>query len=307
MCFARVIEAGSFAAAGRRLGMTTSGVSKAVGRLEAEHGVRLLHRSTHALSLTNEGEQLLEDCREVLRGYERVQTALATAADGGKAGRVRISAPPGFARKWLLPVLAQLLEAHPEITFDVRSSYALIDLADEGIDLALRTGASVGLPGLVSQRLLSSPWCVCASPAYLARRGTPSSPGDLVAHRLLGFRSDHSGRAGAWRFRSLVAEEEGNELRLDIDTSVVFDDGCAAYDMAAAGHGLVWAPEWLASEDLRLGRMVEVLAAWRSGEQVVSIVRRDRRHTPRRLHVVIDALLNAAGAWHGRDTSGGEA
>ena len=274
--------------------MTTSGVSKAVGRLETEHGVRLLHRSTHALSLTAEGEQLLDECRAVLHGYERVQAVLATAADGGRAGRVRISAPPGFARRWLLPVLARLLDEHPEISFDVRSSYGLTDLADEGIDLALRTGASTGLPGLVSRRLLSSPWCVCATPAYLARRGTPSSPDDLQTHRLLGFRADRSALAGAWRFGSPVKGGGSTEFRLDIDAPVVFDDGCAAYDMAAAGHGLVWAPAWLASEDLRHGRMVEVLAAWRSGEQIVSIVRRDRRHTPRRLHVVIDALLAAA-------------
>ena len=301
MCFARVIEAGSFAAAGRRLGMTTSGVSKAIGRLETEYGVRLLHRSTHALSLTGEGEQLLEGCRDVLRGYERVQSALTMEADHGRTGRVRISAPPGFARKWLLPVLAPLLDEHPEIIFDVRSSYALVDLADEGVDLAIRTGASAGLSGLISQRLLSSPWCVYATPAYLARRGTPSSPDDLRSHRSLGFSTGRSGQAGAWQFRSPIVGEETSEFRFDLDTQVVFDDGSAAYEMAAAGHGLVWAPEWLASDDLRLGRMVEVLAAWRSGEQIVSMVRRDRRHTPRRLRIVIDALRAAASTWPNRD------
>ena len=100
--------------------MTTSGVSKAVGRLEAEHGVRLLHRSTHALSLTDEGERLLEESRDLLRRYDRVQSVLSHGADEGRGGRVRISAPPGFARKWLLPVLAPLLERHPEIELDVR-------------------------------------------------------------------------------------------------------------------------------------------------------------------------------------------
>jgi len=96
MCFVRVVEAGSFAEAGRRLGMTTSGVSKAISRLEAEHDVRLLHRSTHALSLTDEGEQVLDGARDVLRGCERLGLALSQAADGGRVGRVRISAPPGF-------------------------------------------------------------------------------------------------------------------------------------------------------------------------------------------------------------------
>ena len=201
-------------------------------------------------------------------------------------------------------MLARLLNEHPEIAFDVRSSYATVDLADEGVDLALRTGASTGLPGLISQRLLSSPWCVYAAPSYLARHGTPSCPDDLAAHRLLGFRTDRSGRACVWRFRSVAEGTEDDEIHLDVNTPVVFDDGCAAYDMAVAGHGLVWAPEWLASEDLRLGRMVEVLRDWRSGEQVVSMVRRDRKHTPRRLHIVINALLNAASSWRDRDAGG---
>ena len=95
--------------------------------------------------------------------------------------------------------------------------------------------------------------------------------------------------------------EETGEYRLDLDSQLVFDDGCAAYEMAAAGHGLVWAPRWLAGEDLRLGRMVEVLTAWRSYEQVVSMVRRDRRHTPRRLRIVIDTLLAAACSWRDHD------
>ena len=244
-CFVHVAEAGSFAAAGRRLGLTTSGVCKAVGRLEAEHRVRLFHRSTHALSLTGEGEKLLEGCQSLLRSYERVRSDLSEAADGDGAGRVRIGAPPGFARKWLLPVLGRVLEEHPGIELDIRSSYAIADLADEGFDLALRTGAADGLQGLSSQPLLSSAWCVYAAPAYLERHGVPADPGGLADHRLLGFRSDPRARAAPWRFRKPGTVDR---LSLDVAAPIVFDDGCAAYDMAVAGHGLVWAPEWLASE-----------------------------------------------------------
>lgn len=292
----RVVSAGSFAEAGRRLGMTTSGVSKAIGRLEAEHGVRLFHRSTHSLSLTDEGEQLLEECRELMVGYDRVQSVLSNMAEG-RAGRVRISAPPGFVRKWLLPVLGRLLERHPDIELDIRSAYALVDIAEEGVDLALRTGASNGLPGLSTQRLLSFPWCVYATPGYLAGHAEPSSPHDLAAHRLLGFRMGRSGRAGPWRFRAPHGGEDRGRFSIDVNAAIVFDDGSAAYDMAAAGHGLVWAPEWLASEDLEIGRVVEILADWRSDEEIVSIVRRDHRVTPRRLRVVLDALREAADLW----------
>ncbi len=188
-CFVRVIEAGSFAEAGRRLGMTTSGVSKAISRLEADHQIRLLHRSTHALSLTEAGEMLLEEAREVLRGSDRVALVLSLAADGGLAGRARISAPPGFTIACLLPALARLLHAHPEIRIEVSASYDLVDLADEGVDIALRAGPLLGLPGHVSTPLISSPWCAYATPGYVARRGEPLCPRDLKDHELIGFRN----------------------------------------------------------------------------------------------------------------------
>ena len=305
MCFVRVVEAGSFAEAGRRLGMTTSGVSKAISRLEAEHGVRLLHRSTHALSLTDEGEQVLDDARDVLRGCERLGLALSQAADGGRAGRVRISAPPGFTRACLLPVLPRLLDAHPEIHVELQASYDLVDLADEGVDLALRTGALAGLPGHVSQALFSSPWCAYATPGYLARRGAPSCPDDLAGHDLIGFRNSATGRVGAWRFQDPTASDEGGAVRHDAQARIVFDpharivfdDGSTAYDMACSGYGIVWAPEWLALDDVRRGRVVEVLGKWRSGEMLMSVLRRERRLTPHRVRVVIDFLGEAAKFW----------
>ena len=297
MCFVRVVDGGSFAEAGRRLGMTTAGVSKAISRLEAEHGVRLLHRSTHALSLTDEGEQVLDDARDLLRRCDRLGLALSQAADGGRAGRVRISAPPGFTRACLLPVLPHLLEAHPEIRLEIQASYELVDLADEGVDLALRTGPLAGTPGHISQVLLSSPWCAYATPGYLARRGTPSSPDSLASHDLVGFRNRATGRMGAWRFQSPAAGGESGAVRHDAHARIVFDDGSAAYDMACNGYGIVWAPEWLALSDVRRGRLVEVLREWRSGEMQMSIVRRDRRHTPQRIRVVIDFLCEAAKLW----------
>ena len=301
MCFVRVVEAGSFAEAGRRLGMTTSGVSKAISRLEAEHGVRLLHRSTHAVSLTDEGEQVLDDARDVLRGCERLGLAFSQAADGGRSGRVRISAPPGFTRAFLVPVLPRLLDAHPEIRIEIQASYDLVDLADQGVDLALRTGSLAGLPGHVSQALFSSPWCAYAAPGYLARRGTPSSPDELAGHDLIGFRNSASGRVGAWRFQDPLARDESGTLRHDADARIVFDDGSAAYDMACNGYGIVWAPEWLALDDVRHGRVVEVLREWRSSEMLISVVRRERRLTPQRIRVVIDFLHEAAKLWQARE------
>ena len=303
LCFVRVAEAGSFAEAGRRIGMSTSGVSKAISRLEADHGVRLLHRSTHALSLTEEGGRVLDDARDVLEGCERLGLSLSQAADGGLAGRVRISAPPGFTRACLLPVLPRLLDAHPEIRVEVQASYKLVDLADEGVDLALRAGPLAGLPGHISQKLFSSPWCAYATPDYLARRGTPACPDELSGHDLIGFRNGSTGRADAWRFQDPAIGGTHGIVRHEASFRIVFDDGCAAYDMACGGYGIVWAPEWLALAVLRSGRMREVLKKWRSRRTPISIVRRERRLTPQRVRVVIDFLCDASKHW---EAPGGE-
>ena len=277
--------------------MTTSGVSKAISRLETEHGVRLLHRSSHALSLTDEGEQLFDEAHDVLRGSERIGLLLSQAADGGRAGRVRISAPPGFTRACLVPVLPRLLDAHPEIQVEVHTSYDLVDLADEGVDLALRAGRLAGTPGHVSQALFASPWCAYATPGYLARRGTPSVPDDLVHHDLVGFRHGGNGRVGAWRFQDPAIGGESGMVRYDAQPRLIFDDGSAAYDTACHGCGIVWAPEWLALDDLRGGRVVEVLRAWRSSKVLMSVIRRERRLAPQRVKLVIDFLCEAAKIW----------
>ena len=296
-CFVRVIESGSFAEAGRRLGMTTSGVSKAISRLEADHQIRLLHRSTHALSLTEAGELLLEEAREVLQASDRVALVLSQAADDGRAGRVRISAPPGFTRTCLLPALARLLDAHREIRVEVGASYDLVDLADEGVDLALRAGPLAGVPGHVSMPLLSSPWCAYATPGYLARRGEPLCPRDLADHELIGFRNRATGRMSRWRFRDPAAGLQAVPVSLDASPRMVFDDGAAAYDMALTGHGVVLAPEWLAVDDLAKGRIVEVLRTWRADEVLISVVRRQRRLTPQRVTIVTNFLRRSAALW----------
>ena len=200
-----------------------------------------------------------------------------------------------------MPVLPRLLDAHPEIHVEIHASYDLVDLADEGVDLALRTGQLAGLPGHVSHALFSSPWCAYATPGYLARRGTPSCPDELASHELIGFRNSGSSRVGAWRFQRPGAGEESGMVRYDADARIVFDDGSAAYDMACNGYGIVWAPEWLALGDVHSGRVVEVLKAWRSGEMLMSVVRRERRLTPQRIRVVIDFLCEAAKLWHVRE------
>ena len=220
-CFVAVVEAASLAEAGRRLGMSAASVSKAIARLEQSAGVRLLHRSTHAFSLTPEGEALLDPARAVLAAALVFrESAGLTAGDGG-AGAVRISVSVGFSRAVLAPLLAGFRRAHPDVHVDVRATNEMVNLADEGVDIALRSGSLEGLPGHLQQRWFAFPWVFCAAPEYLESRGVPKDIEDLASHELIGFRNLRTGQVQGWPYRS----REGVSARLAPKGGLVFDDG----------------------------------------------------------------------------------
>ena len=277
--------------------MTTSGISKAIARLETDHRIRLFHRSPHALCITEEGASLLAEARDLLGASGRIGLLLAQSANNGNRGRVRISAPPGLTRACLVPILPGFLQQHPDIHIEIDTGYSLVDLAGTGIDIALRTGTLADTPGHISQKLLSSPWCAYATPDYLARSGTPASPDDLANHDLIGFRSNSKQPCLNWMFRNPASVGKPVILSGDARFRIVFDDGPAADDMAARGHGIVWAPQWLALEDLRHGRIFEVLQPWRSVSMALSIVRRAQRQVPQRVRATIDFLRVSAKSW----------
>ena len=293
--FAGVVDAGTFAEAARRAGTTTSAISKSVSRIEQAHGVRLLHRTTHGLSLTNEGEQVLDEVRELLRQAERLDGSLAAISAQGVSGRVRISAPSAFARACLVPLLPRLLDEHPDLAVEVSLQDALADLSADGVDIAIRSGSVQGLPGHLVRRLGTFPWILCASPAYLRRRGTPSSPAELSAHEQIAFRNPATGRVVPWQFR-----EPGDDAGIRRHTPhgrLVFDDGDAGWAMVRAGVGISWAPTWLGLEDIRTGAVVEIMPDRRVEETSLSIVRLGQRATPPRTNAVLDFLSRVSPFW----------
>lgn len=286
-CFVSVVEFGSFAAAGRQLGLTTSGVSKTISRLELSRGVRLLNRSTHSLSLTDEGERLIELAREALHSVDRFEDALGTA-NAGSTGRVRISAPTAFVAACLAPLLPKFRATHPKILLEICASDAMADLADQAVDLVLRTGPIVNLPGHLIQRLFSFRWVTCASPDYLTQRGEPLTADDLANHDLVAFRNQRTGLLEPWRLSA--PGSPGTPARRVPSPTVVLDDANAVRAAALAGAGLIWAPEWLVGTALQNGRLVEVLADQSSDRMPMSIIRRDQAHKPERLERVIAFL-----------------
>lgn len=288
-CFVTVVSAGSVAEAGRRLGMSAASVSKAVTRLEEGAGVRLLHRSTHALSLTEDGEALLGPAREAVRAAQAFGDAAAHAANGGDAGVVRLTGAVGFVRHVVVPLMGDFVRLHPRIRLDVRATNEIVDLADGGIDLALRSGSLSGVPGHLQQTWFSFPWVVCAAPSYLDRRPTPQAMPELDGHDLIGFRNHRTGRVQPWPYRTPAGDAGG---RYDPKVRLSFDDGDAVWGTMLAGAGIACAPLWLAAGSLRNGTAVELLAAWRDADVSVAMLRRDRRVTLGRLTTLM-AFLGA--------------
>ena len=293
LAFVRVVEAGSFAEAARRAGTTTSAMSKAVARLEQARGMRLLHRSTHSLALTEEGDRVMAAGRVLAESLARVQSALGEAArDDG--GRVRVTAPASFARACILPRLPAFLRERPEIEIEVKFRNEILDLAAEGVDVAIRSGPLDRVPGHQARRLCTFSWIACASPAYLNARGAPTTPRELSAHDHVGFRNPANGQILTWRF----AEPRGKgPVRVAPKPKHICDDAHAALALIANGFGIGWGPAWLVHEDLRTGRLVEVLAPWRAPAEPLWMLRTSNRRLPLRTQRVMSFLATLPAAF----------
>jgi DNA-binding transcriptional LysR family regulator len=293
-CFITVVDAGSLAKAGRQLGMSTPSVSKAIARLEHTARVKLLHRSTHAVSLTQDGERLVESAREVVRAAGVFSRSARAQTQTDSSGWVRLTAPVALTRDVLTPLLPRFNHDNPSVRLDVRSTNQLLDLAREGVDVAIRSGSLARVPGHVQTTWFKFPWVVCASPAYLKGRQQPRQPSDLSGHQLIGFRNQRTGQLRPWSFRQ--AGKRGRVIQSVPASTTIYDDGGSAWNAALHGGGIVSAPLWLAAADLRAGRAVELLREWRDVDVPMYFLRRDRRLTPQRVNSVIAYLRRHAPA-----------
>jgi DNA-binding transcriptional LysR family regulator len=229
--FLAIAEAGGLAAAGRRLGRSAPAMSRALADLEAGLGVRLAERSTRRFALTEAGRRLADQGRHAMTELE---DALREAAGEGleARGRLRLAAPLVFGRRHVAPVVAAFLDAHPAVSVDLVLSDGVMDLAEQGLDLAVRIGR---LPdsSLRSRRLGALRRILVASPAYLARRGAPAAPEDLAGHDLVVF--GPQGAPPVWRF----AGAEGREVTLRPQARFSVNEAEAAVAAAAEGRGIL--------------------------------------------------------------------
>jgi DNA-binding transcriptional LysR family regulator len=255
--FAAVVRARSFSEAARRTGIAKSAVSKRVAQLEARLGVRLLTRTTRKLALTGEGAQFYEHCEALLLAAERAHEAVSGASEVAR-GHIRINAPVTFSQLHLARAIASFLQTQPEIEVALSADDGLVDVVESGFDLVVRV---TRLPdsSLIARKLASTRLVVCGSPAYLARRGTPASPAELVHHHCL-----HYSRvpfAAEWRFRGPLGP-----YVVPARSAFATGDGTVLKEAAMAGLGLVVLPWFIVAREVRSGALTLVLEGERRAQ-----------------------------------------
>lgn len=283
MAFAESARHGNFASAARELGLSASAVAKSVARLEDDLGLRLFHRTTRKVTLTSEGRDLYLRCRRVIDEIEAMRGE-AESARGEPSGTLRLDVPSTLGRLLVVPVLAQLVDRHPLLALEVSFSDRQVDVIEAGLDAVIRIG-QLQDSSLVALPIGFQVLVTCASPEYLAAHGTPSTPADLAAHRCLVYRLPSTGRPRPWQFRDGTRIEE----RMP-ESAVVMNDGEALVASAAEGMGVVQAPHYMVANELRAGRVVEVLHRFRPKPLPISLVYPSHRRVPPRVRALIDAF-----------------
>ncbi|NJA89034.1 LysR family transcriptional regulator [Rhodocyclus tenuis] len=283
--FVSVATRGSLSAAARAEGVTPAIVGRRLDALEARLGVKLLLRTTRKLTLTFEGQAFLEDCQRVLNDLANAEAAVSLG--GVKAsGQLRVSAPAGFGRRHVAPLVGAFMQANPEVTVNLDLSDRLVDLMNENIDCAVRIG-ELQDSSLVSVRLGEMRRMVVASPAYLVAHGVPRTPADLAQHECLSL-----GQQRGWVFRD---PDTGAVETRKVGGRFECNDGAVLHEWALAGKGLAWRSLWEVGRDLQEGRLTSVLDAWQAAPMGIYAVFPQRRHLPLRVRLFIDLLKERYG------------
>ncbi|MGN6315264.1 LysR family transcriptional regulator [Trinickia sp.] len=282
LVFIRAAEMRSFVAAGRALGISASAVGKSIAKLEKNLGVRLFHRTTRKISLTDEGSIFFDRCRQALQDIEDAQAQLSTASAVPR-GRLRVSVP-AVGYRFVLPVLAEFRSRYPAIELDLDFSDRLVDVVEEGFDVVIRGGEPL------DSRLKAKPLgpyrlVVCASPAYFARRGMPKVADDLAEHACLRFRFASSGKLQEW-----LIDGESALRGTQTSAPLIFNNAEAVLSAAVEGLGIAYIPDFLCRDAITEGRLQPALTLSKTTEGVFRALWPASRHMLPRLRVFVDFL-----------------
>lgn len=288
--FVRVAEMGSFTRAAESLGRTKAGVSLSVQQLEAGLGVRLLHRTTRKVQLTQDGTLYYERCKDLLADFEEAES-MFQQKPADAAGRIRVDMPTGVARNIVVPALPEFLNAYPKIEVELSCTDRKVDVIREGFDCVIRVG-SVADSGLILRSLGAFTIVNCVSPAYLAKRGKPKTLEDLAKHSMIHYVPTLGSRPDGFEY------PDGKGYRCQAVGGRVFVNNADAYLAAClAGFGIIQVPLVGVKQHLAEGSLVEVLPKHRAEPMPVSLIYPHRRHLARRVQLFmdwVDAKLRSA-------------
>jgi DNA-binding transcriptional LysR family regulator len=288
--FVSVATRGSLTAAALAEGVAPAIMGRRLDALEERLGVKLLLRTTRRISLTHEGSAFLEQCQRILAD---VANAEASVSEGGvkASGHLRITAPAGFGRRHVAPLVPRFRDVHPDVTISLNLSDRIVDIGAESYDCAVRVG-DMPDSSLVSVRLADNRRLCVATPAYLARHGMPQSPADLVRFDCLTLSSDASQTRG-WAFRRKAGSDEVHYLKPvgPLDCS----DGQVLHDWCLAGWGIAWRSTWEVEAEIAAGQLVEVLHDFAAPPNGIYAVFPQRKHLALRVRLWIDYLKHHYG------------
>lgn len=286
LVFTTIVDTGNFVGAADALLMSKAAVSRLIGNLEARLGVRLLHRTTRRLSLTDEGQVFYIRCKTILADVDEAEAEI-TVRSGQARGSLKVSAPVSFGLQHLAPLWGEFMAQNPQVTLDINLSDRVVDLVDEGFDLAVRIG-HLKSSSLISRQLSSTRMVLCASPRYLKKHGSPSHPSELANHAVLAYSLSAMGEQ--WEFsgpEGLVTVKVAPQLRTN--------NGETCRHAALQDRGIVLQPSFVVGQDLKMGDLVEILPEYRSADLGIYAVYASRQHVSPKIRILIDYLHQALG------------
>jgi DNA-binding transcriptional LysR family regulator len=282
--FVDVAARGSLSAAARAEGIAPAMIGRRLDALEERLGVKLLQRTTRKIALTNEGIAFLEDCQRILAELENAESAVSERS-ARASGHLLISAPAGFGRQHVAPLLPSFLAEHRDVSVTLNLNDRVVDLIGEGIDVAIRI-AALSDSNLIGVKLADNKRVVVASPAYIKRHGAPLSLDELAKHNCLAISSEGSQRG--WTFR-----QNGKNVTLKVTGNMVCNDGAVLHEWALSGKGLAWRSMWEVGTAIESGQLVTVLDEFAAPGNDIYAVFAQRRHLPLRIRAFVDFLRHA--------------
>jgi LysR family transcriptional regulator for bpeEF and oprC len=283
--FVATVEAGSFAQAAQRLGMTPSGVGKAVSRLESRLGTQLLRRSTRRQLVTESGAECYQKFRHFLQDLEAMETV--SEPEQPMQGTLRLHLPPALAREFVMPALPNFYNKHPGVTLQITVRNDSIDLIEEDVDLTVRFG-SVNGANIISRPVGAMQYIVACSPAYALTSGMPMEPEELLRHNCLRFYSRQIGRPRKWIFT-----QNGRRRELTVAGNLILNNTDALIEAAIGGIGIVQVPLYAAQSALQDGRLISLLEPFRAAQMEVNAIYSVSQRASLKINAFVEFLRDA--------------